>query len=137
METIEKYVKENNIKSYLDCSDMNNIIAMLTKKDKSNMNELEFEDNYDTKEESYVANLIENYNYELANNNEDIEYLLNMIYSCEFNLEINKNGTLNLIDEQGAYLGGADSYENFEDIQSACNRLSGEYFKDYYNLYLY
>lgn len=138
METIQKYIKKNNIKSYLSIVlDMYNIIDMLSKEDKKDMEELEFEDNYNTVEESYVANLIENYNYQLACQNEDIQYLLELIYGCEFETEINKNGKIDLIDTQGAYLGGYNSYINFEDIISACNRLSGSYFEDYYNLYLY
>ena len=66
--------------------------------------------------------------------NEDIEKMLDYIYGCEFDLEINKNGTLNLIDLQNAYLGGTESYINFETIESALGRLSGSYLYDYFGI---
>ena len=66
--------------------------------------------------------------------NEDIEKMLDYIYGCEFDLEINKNGTLNLIDLQNAYLGGTESYINFETIGSALGRLSGSYLYDYFGI---
>ena len=47
-------------------------------------------------------------------------------------MEINKNGTLNLIDLQNVYLGGG--YSNFETIESALGRLSGSYLYDYFGI---
>ena len=60
--------------------------------------------------------------------------MLYYIYCCEFDLEINKNGTLNLRDLQNAYLGGKESYINFETIESALGRLSGSYLYDYFGI---
>lgn len=64
--------------------------------------------------------------------NEDIEEMLNYIYGCEFDLIANTNGTLDLFDTQGAYLGG--NYSNFETIESALGRLSGSYLYDYFGI---
>jgi hypothetical protein len=72
--------------------------------------------------------------YVKAMNNEDLWYIVDLIYGCEFDIEINENGTINLIDLQEAYLGGADSYENFEDIFAACERLEGSFLVDYYGI---
>lgn len=66
--------------------------------------------------------------------NNDINELLSYIFGCEFDVEVNKNGKLNLIDLQGAYLGGIETYENFETIQDACERLEQTYFYDYFNI---
>lgn len=90
-----------------------------------------FNENIDTLED-YIYYLIENYNFELTMQNEDIEEMLDYIYGCEFDLEINKNGTLNLIDLQNVYLGG--NYSNFETIDSALGRLSGSYLYDYFGI---
>lgn len=138
LDLIKNYVKNNNIKSYLTYElDMQNIIKLMTAQDYKNMEDSIFEeDSYDTLEESYIANLIFKYNYLLAVENEDIEHLLNLIYECEFDLEITENNKLDLIDFQYAYLGGCDSYENFDTIADACSRLDGAYFQDYFNLYL-
>lgn len=68
--------------------------------------------------------------------NEDFDKILDYIYGCEFDIEINENGTINLIDEQGVYLGGASSYENFGDIFEACGRLS-IYLEDYFGIEVY
>lgn len=73
-------------------------------------------------------------NYIKALKNEDFKYILNLIEGCEFEIEINKNGTINLIDLQGAYLGGSESYENFEDIFVAVERLEGSFLFDYYGI---
>lgn len=44
--------------------------------------------------------------YLKAMNQENFNYILYLIYECEFDIEINQNGTINLIDLQNAYLGG-------------------------------
>ena len=93
--------------------------------------ERDFNENIDTLED-YIYYLIENYNFELSMQNEDIEEMLDYIYGCEFDLEINENGTLNLIDLQNVYLGG--EYSNFETIESALGRLSGSYLYDYFGI---
>ena len=87
-----------------------------------------------TNVEEYILSVIETDLYIKAMENEDFETILDYIYGCDFDIEINENGTINLIDEQGAYLGGADSYENFEDIFEACKRLEGSFLVDYYGI---
>ena len=73
-------------------------------------------------------------NYLKALHEENFYYILDLIYGCDFDVEINKDGTINLIDLQGAYLGGFESYENFENIFDACNRLNDSFLFDYYNI---
>ena len=131
MESIEKYVKENNIKGYLNyCEDMENI-------KKANINMEDYEEELKWNEnvvniETYIDKLITQYNYEIALENEDTQYMLDLIYGCEFDIEINKNGKLDLIDLQGVYLGG--DYDNFETIAEVLGRLSGSYLYDYYGI---
>lgn len=134
---VKKYIEQNKIKSYLSyVLDYDKILAIMTKEDIKEMEETYCEDIYDTPEESYISTIIQEYNYELACQNEDINYFLELIYGCEFDLEIQKNGKLDLIDMQGVYLGGIEEYEDFDNIAFACDRLSGAYFQDYYNLYI-
>lgn len=130
MESIEKYVKENDIKSYLNyCEDMENLKKYINIKD--------YEEQIGWNErveciEDYIYYLISQYNYEIALKNEDTQYMLDLIYGCEFDIEINKNGKLDLIDLQGVYLGG--DYDNFETIAEVLGRLSGSYLYDYYGI---
>lgn len=135
MNKVEKYIKDNNIKGYLSSALDTDKIEKYIKNDKKEMKlfeeERDFNENIDTLED-YIYCLIENYNFELAMQNEDIEEMLDYIYGCEFDLEINKNGTLNLIDLQNVYLGGG--YSNFETIDSALGRLSGSYLYDYFGI---
>lgn len=135
MNKVEKYIKDNNIKGYLSSALDTDKIEEYIKNDKKEMElfeeERNFNENIDTLED-YIYYLIENYNFELTMQNEDIEEMLDYIYGCEFDLEINKNGTLNLIDLQNVYLGG--NYSNFETIDSALGRLSGSYLYDYFGI---
>lgn len=135
MENIKKYIKDNNIQGYLSSGLDTDKIEKYIKNDKKEMElfeqERNFNENIDTLED-YIYYLIENYNFELAMQNEDIEEMLDYIYGCEFDLEINQNGTLNLIDLQNVYLGGG--YSNFETIESALGRLSGSYLYDYFGI---
>lgn len=135
MNKVEKYIKDNNIKGYLSSALDTDKIEEYIKNDKKEMElfeeERNFNENIDTLED-YIYYLIENYNFELTMQNEDIEEMLDYIYGCEFDLEINKNGTLNLIDLQNVYLG--DNYSNFETIDSALGRLSGSYLYDYFGI---
>ena len=130
MESIEKYVKENDIKGYLSyCEDMENLKKYINIKD--------YEEQIGWNErveciEDYIYYLISQYNYEIALKNEDTQYMLDLIYGCEFDIEINKNGKLDLIDLQGAYLGG--DYDNFKTIAEALGRLSVSYLYDYYGI---
>lgn len=130
MESIEKYVKENDIKSYLNyCEDMENLKKYINIKD--------YEEQIGWNErveciEDYIYYLISQYNYEIALKNEDTQYMLDLIYGCEFDIEINKNGKLDLIDLQGVYLGG--DYDNFKTIAEALGRLSVSYLYDYYGI---
>ena len=137
MNKVEKYIKDNNIKGYLSSALDTDKIEKYIRNDKKEMElfekERDFNENIDTLED-YIYCLIENYNFEIAMQNEDIEKMLDYIYGCEFDLEINKNGTLNLIDLQNAYLGGIESYINFETIDSALGRLSGSYLYDYFGI---
>lgn len=137
MNKVEKYIKDNNIQGYLSSELDTDKIEEYIKNDKKEMElfeeERNFNENIDTLED-YIYYLIENYNFELTMQNEDIEEMLDYIYGCEFDLEINKNGTLNLIDLQNAYLGGKESYINFETIDSALGRLSGSYLYDYFGI---
>lgn len=135
MNKVEKYIKDNNIKGYLSSALDTDKIAKYIKNDKKEMKlfeeERDFNEDINTLED-YIYYLIENYNFELTMQNEDIEEMLDYIYGCEFDLEINKNGTLNLIDLQNVYLGGG--YSNFETIESALGRLSGSYLYDYFGI---
>lgn len=130
MESVEKYVKENDIKGYLNyCEDMENLKKYINIKD--------YEEQIGWNErveciEDYIYYLISQYNYEIALKNEDTQYMLDLIYGCEFDIEINKNGKLDLIDLQGAYLGG--DYDNFKTIAEALGRLSVSYLYDYYGI---
>lgn len=130
MESIEKYVKENDIKGYLNyCEDMENLKKYINIKD--------YEEQIGWNErveciEDYIYYLISQYNYEIALKNEDTQYMLDLIYGCEFDIEINEKGNLDLIDLQGVYLGG--EYEDFETIRAALGRLSGSYLYDYYGI---
>lgn len=137
MNKVEKYIKDNNIQGYLSSELDTDKIEKYIKNNKKEMELFEqeryFNENID-KLEDYIYCLIENYNFELAMQNEDIGKMLYYIYGCEFDLEINKNGTLNLIDLQNAYLGGKESYINFETIESALGRLSGSYLYDYFGI---
>ena len=85
--------------------------------------------NYDN-----IYNFIATQEYLKAYKNGDINYLISLIDECEFEIEINPNGTLDLVDLQGAYLGGVESYEEFEDILSICDRLECTYFYDYFGI---
>lgn len=131
---LEKYAKENNIKGYLDSElDFDKLVIEFLY---ANLSELIEEMNgFETLKdflETVIDREILNYNLDLAIENQDIKFMLEMVYGCEFDIEINKNGLLDLIDLQGAYLGG--EYSNFEDIESAMGRLSGVYFEDYYGI---
>ena len=72
--------------------------------------------------------------YIKAMKRQDFDYILSLIEGCEFGIEINKNKTINLVDWQYAYLGGVESYENFNTIFDACERLEGSFLFDYYGI---
>lgn len=132
MKDIEKYVKDNNIKRYLSyCLDCENLKKYI------DMKEYEEQEGWNERVsclEDYIGDKIIQYNHILAIENQDIEYMIDLIYGCEFDIEINKNGKINLIDKQQAYLGGIESYENFDTIDSALDRLSSTYLSDYYGI---
>lgn len=129
MEFIENYVKENNIKGYLCSNDIEKMKKYLLRRD---YEELDKDIDMFNDIEDLMMNHISTYNYRLAVENEDIDQMINYIYGCEFDIEINKEGKIDLIDMQGAYLGG--NYENFETIKEALGRLSGSYLYDYYGI---
>ena len=130
MESIEKYVKENDIKGYLSyCEDLENLKKYIDIKDYEE--ELKWNENV-VNIETYIDKLITQYNYEIALENEDTQYMLYLIYGCEFDIEINKNSKLDLIDLQGVYLG--EDYDNFETIAEVLGRLSGSYLYNYYGI---
>lgn len=132
MEMIEKYIKDNNIKGYLSMDlDFENLLKYI---DYEDFEEEKANNEHIESEEDYIYNRAAIYNLDLALRNEDIEILLHYIYGCEFGIDINKNGTLDIIDMQGAYLGGEDSWENFDTISSAFGRISGAYLYDYFGL---
>lgn len=134
MKFLEKYIEDNNIKSYLSFDDIDNIKKYMTAEDMKKYEEqIGWNERVETLED-YIADLIMNCNYMFAVENEDINYLIHLIYGCEFDIEINEKGKINLIDMQGIYLGGVESYEDFEDIISASGRLSGSYYSDYYGI---
>lgn len=81
-----------------------------------------------------IYEIIETNEYIKAMNNQDFKKILEYIHECEFDIEINTDGTINLIDLQGAYLGDIDSYENFIDIFQACERLEGSFLYDYFKI---
>ena len=132
MEMIEKYIKDNNIKGYLSMDlDFENLLKYI---DYEDFEEEKANNEHIESEEDYIYNRIAIYNLGLALINEDIEILLDYIYGCEFEIDINKNGILDIIDMQGGYLGGKDSWENFDTISSAFGRISGAYLYDYFGL---
>ena len=61
----------------------------------------------------------------------DTKVLLKMIHDCEFEVLVNKDGTLSLEDLQGGNLAGIES-EKFETITDVCERLEDSYFEDYF-----
>ena len=129
---MQNYIKENNIVSYLNYNlDMEKLEKYV------NMQDFQYKrlynENIETLED-YIYYIIQQYNFELAMENEDIMYLLELIYGCEFDIEINEKGNLNLVDMQGAYLGGEESYENFDNIIDMIDRLSGSFLFDYYGI---
>ena len=126
---LERYAKENNIKGYLSYTlDYEKIIDSMSKK------ELEKYKGYDQNDyfETVLNQYIDLYNYNLAKENEDIQMLQEFIEGCEFDIMINKDGTLDLKDLQYVYLGGVDTYEGFGDIESASGRLEDSFYNDYY-----
>lgn len=126
---LERYAKENNIKGYLSYTlDYEKIIDSMSKK------ELEKYKGYDQNDyfETVLNQYIDLYNYNLAKENEDIQMLQEFIEGCEFDIMINKDGTLDLKDLLNAYLGGVDTYEGFGDIESASGRLEDSFYNDYY-----
>lgn len=92
---------------------------------------------YTLKDYDNIYSYIATKEYLKAYNNEDINYLISLIEGCEFEIEVNKDGTLDLNDLQGVYLGGIKSYEGFGDIPSICTRLESTYFYDYYKIDVY
>lgn len=132
MERIKEYINKNNILGYLSYGDdFENL--------KNYIDQEDFEEQRGWNErvetiEDYIFYIILQYNYDLAVENEDIEFMLELIYGCEFDIEINENGKLDLIDLQGVYLGDIDSYMNFEEIADVLDRLSGSYIYDYYGI---
>lgn len=89
---------------------------------------------YTLKDYDNIEEFIATRDYVKAMNNEDFNYIVDLIEGCEFEIEVNENGTINLIDLQGAYLGDIDSYDNFEDVFNACARLEGSFLYDYYGI---
>ena len=132
MKRLDEYIKKENIKGYLSPK-------LDGEKLKEYVDNEEFEEEKKWSEnvedeEDYIYQQIDEYNYLKAFENEDINLLLEYIYGCEFDIEINKVGTLDLVDLQEVYLGGIDSYEGFEEITGIADRLSGSYFYDYYGI---
>lgn len=135
MEIIEKYIKDNNIKGYLSMDlDMKNLLEYINEED---FEEEKANNKHIVDKEDYIYNRIAIYNLQLALNNEDIEILLSYIYGCDFNIEINQNKTLDIIDMQDAYLGGIESWKNFDTISSAFGRISGACLYDCFGIELY
>lgn len=134
MDFIKRYIIENDIRTYLKYSDLEKIKANLKAEDLKDYEEqIGWNERVSTLED-YIYDKIQQYNYELALDNDDIKVLLPYIYGCEFDIEINENGKLDMIDLQGAYLGGIESYENFETILDVIDRLSGSFLYDYYGI---
>lgn len=127
-ELLKKYIEENNIKSYLSYGLDSEKLKEIFKKNYIFKDEDELDDE--------VIGLIEQQNYMKAMEIGDIKKISRYIYGCEFDIEINKDGKIDLIDMQGAYLGGIDTYENFDTIMSASERLEGSYYYDYFGIEL-
>ena len=128
-ELIKEYVKENNIIGYLNYGiDYNNLKEILIKNTTLRTDD-ELEDE--------IYRMIQEYNYNLAIETGDTNEIIKYIYGCEFDIEINKDGKIDLIDLPNVYLGGKDSYENFETIMGASGRLEGSFYRDYYGMEIY
>ena len=89
---------------------------------------------YILKDYESLDSFIETKEYIKAMKNENFNYILELIINCDFDIEINTDGTINLWDLQGAYLGGVESYENFANIFEACERLEGCFLYDYFKI---
>ena len=89
---------------------------------------------YYLKDYDNISEFIATKDYINAHNKEDFNYIVNLINGCEFDIEINTDGTINLVDLMEVYLGGADSYENFANVFDACSRLEGSFLYDYYGI---
>lgn len=91
---------------------------------------------YTLKDYENIEEFIATRDYIKAMKEENFDYIVYLIESCEFEIEINENGTINLIDLQGAYLGDIGSYDNFENVFMACERLEGSFLRDYFGIYV-
>lgn len=126
-ELIKKYVKDNNIISYLNWKlDSNNIMEIL---DKNYI----LESDETLEDEAYW--IIQDYNYNLAKEIGDTKKIADYIYGCEFDIMVDKEGKISLKDLQGAYLGG--NYDDFDTIIEASERLEGSFYRDYYGMEIY
>ena len=136
MENIVKdYVKKNNIQGYLNnCKDSGEIRKMITQDYINQFEGDEFDDRTNDFEdflETQIFQHIDMYNYQKEKENEDIPRIIERIEGCDFTIMRDKDGTISLKDLQGGYLGGYESYEGFETIMDANDRIE-HFYDDYY-----
>ena len=68
-----------------------------------------------------------------AKNSQNIDELIGYIQECEFTIEIDSNGLIDLIDDQSDY--GYIRFSGFKDIYEVCKCLEErDYFYDYFNV---
>lgn len=133
-ELIKKYIKDNNIIGYINTEDIENMFKNLTEEQIYEI-EKNFEEDYSRMD--IICSIVEEYNYNLAKEIGDTKEIAGYIYGCEFDIMVDKEGKIYLKDLQGAYLGGVDTYENFETIIEASERLEGSFYRDYYGMEIY
>lgn len=131
---VKKYAEDNNIKGYLYCKDMEEIRKMITQEYINQFEGDEFDDRTNDFEDFLMTQIfqqIDLYNYIKEKENEDIPRIRERIEGCDFKILTDNEGKISLEDLQGGYLGGYDSYQDFETIMDANNRIE-HFYDDYY-----
>ena len=81
----------------------------------------------------YLYEIIATRGYLEAKNSQNIDELIGYIQECEFTIEIDSNGLIDLIDDQNDY--GYIRFSGFKDIYEVCKCLEErDYFYDYFNV---
>ena len=132
---VRKYAEDNNIQGYLsNCKDGGKIRKMITQEYINQFEGDEFDDRTNDFENFLMTQIfqqIDLYNYIKEKENEDIPRIIERIEGCDFTIMRDTDGTISLEDLQGGYLGGVDSYQGFETILEANDRIE-HFYDDYY-----
>ena len=132
---VKNYVKKNNIQGYLsNCKDGGEIRKIIPQE---YINQFEGDDFDETTNDfedflqTQIFQHIDMYNYLKEKENEDIPRIRERIEGCDFQILVDDEGKISLEDLQGGYLGGYESYQGFETIMDANNRIE-HFYDDYY-----